>query len=80
MSAHTLTKLRQPTPSDLLNIDLDHLSDDLMSRMTGTLEQNIKSALRQSKAGGVDRIARTPEFTAKLRQAVVSQSRYHIGR
>ncbi|MFG2801139.1 AIPR family protein [Streptomyces pseudovenezuelae] len=74
MSAHTLTRLRQPAPRDLLNIDLDHLSDDLMSRMTGTLEQNFKSALRQSKAGGVDRIARTPEFTAKLRQAVVSQS------
>jgi hypothetical protein len=80
MSAHTLTRLRQPTPRDLLNIDLVHLSDDLMSRMTGTLEQNFKSALRQSKAGGVDRIARTPEFTAKLRQAVVSQSRYHIER
>ncbi|MFI5681480.1 hypothetical protein [Streptomyces cellulosae] len=80
MSAHTLTRLRQPTPRDLLNIDLVHLSDDLMSRMTGTLEQNFKSALRQSKAGGVDRIARTPEFTGKLRQAVVSQSRYHIER
>ncbi|MFI7352038.1 hypothetical protein ACIBSR_38010 [Streptomyces sp. NPDC049936] len=80
MSAHTLTRLRQPTPRDLLNIDLNHLSDDLMSRMTGTLEQNFKSALPQSKAGGVDRIARTPEFTAKLRQAVVSQSRYHIER
>ncbi|MFJ8791322.1 AIPR family protein [Streptomyces sp. NPDC102462] len=80
MSAYTLTRLRQPSPRDLLNIDLDHLSDDLMSRMTGTLEQNFKSALRQSKAGGVDRIARTPDFTTKLRQAVVSQSRYHIER
>ncbi|MGP4045324.1 AIPR family protein [Streptomyces sp. 2A115] len=80
MSAYTLTRLRQPSPRDLLNIDLDHLSDELMSRMTGTLEQNFKSALRQSKAGGVDRIARTPDFTTKLRQAVVSQSRYHIER
>ncbi|MER5211703.1 hypothetical protein ABT063_14235 [Streptomyces sp. NPDC002838] len=51
-----------------------------MSRMTGTLEQNFKSALRQSKAGGVDRIAGTPDFTTKLRQAVISQSRYHIER
>ncbi|MFF7981534.1 AIPR family protein [Streptomyces sp. NPDC007901] len=80
MSAYALTRLRQPSPRDLLNIDLDHLSDDLMSRMTGTLEQNFKSALRQSKAGGVDRIARTADFTTKLRQAVVSQSRYHIER
>ncbi|KUF12881.1 AIPR family protein [Streptomyces silvensis] len=80
MSAHTLTRLRHPTQRDLLNIDLLHLTDDLMSRMAGTLEQNFKSALRQSKAGGVDRIARTPDFTAKLRQAVISQSRYQIER
>ncbi|WP_405826887.1 hypothetical protein OG241_05775 [Streptomyces sp. NBC_01390] len=51
-----------------------------MTRMTGTLEQDFKSTLRQSKAGGVDRIARTPAFTAKLRQAIISQSRYHIER
>jgi len=42
--------------------------------------QNFKSALRQSKAGGVDRIARTPDCTTKPRQAVVSQSRYQIER
>ncbi|MFE2498942.1 hypothetical protein [Streptomyces scopuliridis] len=80
MSAYALTRLRQPTTRDLLNIDLDHLSDDLMSRMAGTLEQNFKSALRHNKAGGVDRIARTPDFTNRLRQAIVSQSRYHIER
>ncbi|MGW0767074.1 hypothetical protein [Streptomyces sp. NPDC002676] len=78
MSAYTLTRLRQPSPRDLLNIDLDHLSDDLMFRMTGTLDQNFKSVLRRNKAGGVDRIARTVDFTTKIRQAVVSQSRYHI--
>ncbi|MEU5439866.1 AIPR family protein [Streptomyces griseofuscus] len=78
MSAYTLTRLRQPTPRDLLNIDLDHLSDDLMFRMTGTLEQSFKGVLRRSKAGGVDRIARTADFTTKIRQAVVSQSRYQI--
>ncbi|MET7715460.1 AIPR family protein [Streptomyces sp. NPDC005407] len=80
MSAYTLTRLRQPTPRDLLNIDLEHLSSDLMTRMTGTLEQNFKTALRHSKAGGVDRIARTADFTTKLRQAVIAQSRYHIER
>jgi len=80
MSSYTLTRLRQPNMKDLLNIDLDHLSDDLMSRMAGTLEQNFKSALRHNKAGGVDRIARTPDFTTRLRQAVISQSRYHIAR
>ncbi|MBZ6172073.1 AIPR family protein [Streptomyces olivaceus] len=78
MSAYTLTRLRQPSSRDLLNIDSGHLSDDLMFRMTGTLEQSFKSVLRRNKAGGVDRIARTPEFTTKIRQAVVSQSRYHI--
>ncbi|MGW1616548.1 AIPR family protein [Streptomyces sp. NPDC002285] len=80
MSSYTLTRLRQPTMRDLLHVDLDHLSDELMVRMTGTLEQNFKSALRHSKAGGVDRIARTADFTTKLRQAIVSQSRYHIER
>ncbi|MFH8470780.1 AIPR family protein [Streptomyces sp. NPDC017991] len=80
MSAYTLTRLRQPIMKDLLNIDFDHLSDDLMFRMTGTLEQNFKSALRHNKAGGVDRIARTPDFTTRLRQAVISQSRYRIAR
>ncbi|MFI8185887.1 AIPR family protein [Actinacidiphila glaucinigra] len=80
MSAYTLTRLRQPAPRDLLHIDLAHLNDDLMTRMTGVLEQNFKTALRQSKAGGVDRIARTPDFTTKLRQAVISQGRFHIER
>ncbi|MGW5121857.1 AIPR family protein [Streptomyces noursei] len=80
MSAHALTRLRHPSPRDLLNIDLNHLNETLMTRMTGTLEHNFKAALRQSKAGGVDRIARTPEFTTKLRQAVITQSRYRIER
>lgn len=80
MSAYTLTRLRNPSARDLLNIDLAHLNESLMVRMAGTLEQNFKSALRHSKAGGVDRIARTPEFTTKLRQAVISQSRYRVER
>ncbi|MDX3746407.1 hypothetical protein [Streptomyces sp. AK08-02] len=46
--------------------------------MTGTLDQIFKSVLRRNKAGGVDRIARTADFTTKIRQAVASQSRYHI--
>ncbi|WP_406504096.1 hypothetical protein [Streptomyces sp. NBC_00212] len=58
MSAYTLTRLRQPSPRDLLNIDLGHLNEPLMTRMTGTLEQNFKTALRHSKADGVDRIER----------------------
>ncbi|WP_406466441.1 AIPR family protein [Streptomyces sp. NBC_01594] len=78
VSAYTLTRLRQPTTRDLLNIDLDHLDTDLMERMTGLLDQNFKSALRSNKAGGVDRIARSPEFTTRVRQSVISQSRFHI--
>lgn len=80
VSAHTLTRLRQPTTRDLLNIDLDHLNDELMERMAGTLDQNFRSALRNNKAGGVDRIAQNADFTAKLRQSVFSQSRFHIER
>ncbi|CAL9486321.1 hypothetical protein SUDANB171_03135 [Streptomyces sp. enrichment culture] len=80
MSAYTLTRLRQPTARDLLHIDLNHLNDELLQRMAGTLDQNFKSALRNNKARGVDRIARTADFTSRLRQSVVSQSRYHIER
>ncbi|MFJ1998977.1 AIPR family protein [Streptomyces asiaticus] len=78
MSSYTLTRLRQPSPRDLLNIDLGHLNEALMTRMAGTLEHNFKTALRHSKAGGVDRIARMPDFTTKLRQAVITQGRYRI--
>ncbi|MBL1120189.1 AIPR family protein [Streptomyces sp. 110] len=78
MSSYTLTRLRQPSPRDLLNIDLGHLNEALMTRMAGTLEHNFKTALRHSKAGGVDRIARMTDFTAKLRQAVITQGRYRI--
>ncbi|WP_245727738.1 hypothetical protein [Streptomyces vietnamensis] len=78
MSAYALTRLRRPTPRDLLNIDLDHLNTELMDRLTGVLDQYFKTALRNNKAGGVDRIARSPEFTNRIRQTVVSQSRFHI--
>ncbi|MFF0740132.1 AIPR family protein [Streptomyces sp. NPDC004111] len=78
MSAYSLTRMRQPSPRDLLHIDLNHLDDALMSRMAGTLEHTFKASLRQNKAGGVDRIARTTDFTTKLRQAVITQSRYRI--
>ncbi|MGA5206536.1 hypothetical protein [Streptomyces variegatus] len=73
MSAYTLTRLRQPSPRDLLNIDLGHLTDDLMFRMAGTLEQSFKSVLRRNKAGGVDRIAVPP--TSPPRSAKPSCSR-----
>ncbi|MGW6562111.1 AIPR family protein [Streptomyces hydrogenans] len=78
VSAFALTRLRQPTHRDLLNIDLDHMTTELMDRLIGVIDQNFKSALRNNKAGGVDRIARSPEFTNRIRQAVVSQSRFHI--
>ncbi|MEV8100249.1 AIPR family protein [Kitasatospora sp. NPDC085879] len=78
MSAHTLTRLRQPTARDLLNIDLAHLDTELMERMATTLDGAFKAALRQNKAGGVDRIARSADFTTRLRQTVVTQTRYHI--
>ncbi|MFE1908457.1 hypothetical protein ACFW96_33085 [Streptomyces gardneri] len=57
-----------------------YLDADLLERMTGALDQNVKSALRASKAGGIDRIARRHEFTNRLRRSVISQSRFHIER
>lgn len=56
------------------------LDADLLERMAGVLDQNFTSALRASKAGGVDRIARSHEFINRLRQSVISQSRFHIER
>ncbi|RPF29642.1 hypothetical protein EDD96_6173 [Streptomyces sp. Ag109_G2-6] len=35
-------------------------------------------SLRNNKAGGVDRIARSPEFTNRIRQSIISQSRFQI--
>ncbi|MFI1651836.1 AIPR family protein [Streptomyces avidinii] len=78
VSAFALTRLRQPTQRDLLNIDLDHLTPELMDRLVGVLDQSFKASLRNNKAGGVDRIARSPEFTSRIRQSVISQSRFHI--
>ncbi|MER5775111.1 hypothetical protein ABT144_12620 [Streptomyces sp. NPDC002039] len=79
VSAFALTRLRQPTRRDLLDIDLDHLTPELMDRLVGVLDQSFKASRRNNKAGGVDRIARSPEFTNRIRQSVISQSRFHIG-
>ncbi|MFD8982984.1 hypothetical protein [Streptomyces sp. NPDC059564] len=49
-----------------------------MDRLVGVLDQTFKAALRNNKAGGVDRIARSPEFTSRIRQSVISQSRLQI--
>ncbi|WP_030714467.1 AIPR family protein [Streptomyces griseus] len=80
VSAYALTRLRHPTHRDLLNIDLAHLDTELMDRLIVVLDQNFKSALRSNKAGGVDRIARSAEFTNRLRQSVISQNGFHIER
>ncbi|MFE1191178.1 hypothetical protein ACFW6E_00040 [Streptomyces olivaceoviridis] len=79
MSAYTLTRLRQPTPRDLLDIDLDHLSDDLMSRMTGTLDRAELQGRPAPQQGWWSRPHRPyRRFHAEIRQAVVSHNRYHI--
>ncbi|QFY05350.1 abortive phage resistance protein [Nonomuraea phyllanthi] len=80
MSSFTLTRLRHPHARDLLNIDLAHLSDELLEYMIGTLDKEFRAVLRANKAGGVDRIARSPEFTNRVRQAVIAQRRFRIGR
>ncbi|MBB6553365.1 AIPR family protein [Nonomuraea rubra] len=80
MSSFTLTRLRHPNERDLLNIDLAHLSDELLEQMTGALDKEFRSVLRVNKARGVDRIARSADFSERVRQAIIGQRRFEIAR
>lgn len=78
MSSFTLTRLRRPTHRDLLNINMSHLSNDLLDSMIKVLDKEYRAALRGSKTEGIDRIARTSSFTSRIRQAVIAVRRFNI--
>ncbi|MFC0036802.1 AIPR family protein [Actinomadura rayongensis] len=80
LASFTLTRLRRPNERDLMNINLEHLSDALLEEMTKLLDKEYKASLRGSRTEGIDRIARNPIFTNKIRQAAVSTRRFNIVR
>ncbi|MFE2580365.1 AIPR family protein [Streptomyces sp. NPDC059378] len=80
MSRFTLTRLRRPTQRDLLNVKLEHLSDALMGAMTNLLDREYRSALRGNQTQGIDRVARSEDFTNRLRQATIVMRRFKIDR
>ncbi|WP_106399852.1 AIPR family protein [Actinocorallia populi] len=78
MSSFTLTRLRRPSHKDLLNINRENLSDDLLEKMTKILEKEYRTALRGSRTEGIDRIARSSSFTDKIRQATIATRHFGI--
>ncbi|MEU4656752.1 AIPR family protein [Streptomyces sp. NPDC023723] len=80
MSSFTLTRLRRPEQRDILNIKLGHLSDDLLGAMTNLLDREYRSALRGNRTQGIDKVARSQDFTTRLRQATVVMRRFKIDR
>ncbi|MEU5994246.1 AIPR family protein [Spirillospora sp. NPDC047418] len=80
LSKFTLTRLRRPTPSDLLNISTDHMTDDLLERMTKLLEREYKAAIRGNRTEGIDKIARSHIFSTRIRQATIELRRFNIRR
>lgn len=80
MSSFTLTRLRRPTHRDLLSINIDHLSDELLEGMTKLLEKEYQASIRGNRTQGIDRIARDPNFTMRIRQATIAFRRFNIMR
>ncbi|MEU9054495.1 AIPR family protein [Streptomyces sp. NPDC048384] len=78
MSRFTLTRLRRPTQRDFLNIRSEHLTDALLGTMVNLLDREYRSALRGNKTQGIDRVARSDDFTTRLRQATIAMRRFKI--
>ncbi|GAA3865893.1 AIPR family protein [Streptomyces lannensis] len=78
MSSFTLTRLRRPTQKDLLNIRSEHLTDALLGAMVNVLDREYRSALRGNRTQGIDKVARSDDFTTKLRQATIVMRRFKI--
>ncbi|MFF7228516.1 AIPR protein [Streptomyces sp. 2333.5] len=78
MARFTLTRLRRPTQRDFLNVKIEHLSDELLEQMTGLLDRTYRASLRGNRTKGIDRVARSGDFTHQLRQATVSLRRFKI--
>ncbi|MER6204897.1 AIPR family protein [Streptomyces sp. NPDC001642] len=80
MSSFTLTRLRRPTQRDILNIRVEHLTDALLGAMVNLLDREYRSALRGNRAQGIDKVARSEDFTTRLRQATIAMRRFKIDR
>ncbi|QDO01123.1 AIPR family protein [Streptomyces sp. S1A1-8] len=78
MSSFTLTRLRRPTQRDILNIRSEHLTDALLGAMVNLLDREYRTALRGNRTQGIDRVARSQDFTTKLRQATIAMRRFKI--
>lgn len=78
MARFTLTRLRRPSLNDLSSIRIEHLSDDLLDAMTRVLDREYKGALRGDKGKGIDRVARSADFTHRIRQATIATRRLSI--
>ncbi|GAB2331978.1 AIPR family protein [Streptomyces variabilis] len=80
MASFTLTRLRRPTQRDLLNIKIEHLSDGLLDGMMSLLEREYKASLRGNRTQGIDKVARSSDFTRRVRQATIATRRFQINR
>jgi hypothetical protein len=79
MSSFTLTRLRRPTTRDLMNIRVEHMTDSLLAAMTNLLKREYEGSLRKgSRAQGIDKVARSADFSQKLRQSTVTMRRFQI--
>jgi hypothetical protein len=80
MASFTLTKRRTPTERELVSINADLLSEDLIEQMIAVLDREYRSALRSNRTKGIDKIARSADFTHRVRQSTIGTRRFKIER
>ncbi|MFC4494602.1 AIPR family protein [Streptomyces ovatisporus] len=80
MASFTLTRLRRPSHRDLLNIKIGHLSDGLLEDMARLLDREYRGSLRGNSSQGIDRVARSADFTKRIRQSTIAMKRFSIDR
>ncbi|MGP3979696.1 AIPR family protein [Streptomyces sp. KR80] len=80
MASFTLTKKRSPSEREFLAIDTNSFSEDLIEQMVLILDREYRAALRSNKTKGIDRIARSSDFTHRVRQATLNTRRFKIER
>ncbi len=80
MASFTLTRMRRPTRRDLLNIKIEHLTGELLESMIAILDREYRSSLRGDRTQGIDKVARSPDFTRRLRQVTIAARKFKIDR
>ena len=71
MASFPLTRSRKPTIKALAQAEPQELDDDQIQRLYELLDGSYRSALKSNRRSGVDRLARDPDFTERIRQAVL---------